>query len=70
MQPHRVETGLSNGTMTAITGGDVVEGAEVVTSTADATQHASSSPTTSPLIPFNGRRGAGGFRQGGGGGGR
>jgi HlyD family secretion protein len=68
MQPHRIETGVSNGTMTAVTGGDLVEGAEVVTSTADATQRASSSPTTSPLLPA--RRGGGGFRQGGGGGGR
>jgi HlyD family secretion protein len=70
MQAHRIETGLSNGTMTAVTSGDLTEGAEVVTSTADATQRASASPTTSPLIPFSGRRGAGGSRQGGGGGGR
>jgi HlyD family secretion protein len=69
MQPHRVETGLSNGTMTAITSGDVAEGAEVVTSTADATQRAAA-PAGSPLIPTFGRRGAGGSRQGGGGGGR
>ena len=69
MQPHRVETGLSNGTMTAITSGDVAEGAEVVTGTADATQRAAA-PASSPLIPTFGRRGAGGSRQGGGGAGR
>ena len=68
MQPHRIETGVSNGTMTAVTGGDLTEGTEVVTSTADPTQRASSAPTTSPLLPA--RRGGGGFRQGGGGGGR
>ena len=66
MEPHRIETGVSNGTMTAVTGGDLIEGAEVVTSTSDATQRAAGSPTTSPLLPA--RRG-GGFRQGGGGGG-
>jgi len=72
MQPHRVEAGLSNGTMTAITGGDLTEGAEVVTSSGDATQRASAAPTTSPLLPFGGRRGggAGGARTGAGGGGR
>jgi len=51
--------GLSNGTMTAVTGGDLTEGAEVVTATADATQRASGS-TTSPLLPAFGRRGGGG----------
>jgi HlyD family secretion protein len=72
MQPVRVEAGLSNGTMTAITSGDLTEGAEVVTSTADATQGASSAASTSPLLPFNGRRGgaAGGARAGAAGGGR
>src|SRR5204863_5793879 len=44
MQPHRIETGLSNGTVTAVTGGDLAEGAEVVVSTPDATQRASGSP--------------------------
>jgi HlyD family secretion protein len=56
MQPHRVDAGLSNGTMTAITGSGVAEGAEVVTSAADSTQQASA-PTTSPLLPA--RRGGG-----------
>jgi HlyD family secretion protein len=69
MQPRRVETGLSNGTMTAVTSGDLTEGAEVVTSTADAAQRAAA-PASSPLIPTFGRRGAGGGRQGGSGGGR
>jgi len=71
MQPSRVELGLSNGTMTAITGGELTEGAEVVTGTADATQRAAATPATSPLLPFNGRRGgAGGSRAGAAGGGR
>ena len=72
IQPHRVEAGLSNGTMTAIIGGDLVEGAEVVTSSGDATQRASAAPATSPLLPFGGRRGGGGggTRSGAGGGGR
>jgi len=70
IQPHRVEAGLSNGTMTAITGGDLAEGAEVVTSSGDAAQRASASPTTSPLLPFGGRRGAGAGGRPGAGGGR
>jgi HlyD family secretion protein len=67
MQPRRVETGLSDGTMIAITGGDLAEGAEVVTRAADTTQSAAASPASSPLLPFGGRRpgragGAGGAR--------
>jgi HlyD family secretion protein len=56
MQPHRVDPGLSNGTMTAIASSGVAEGAEVVTGTADSTQQAAA-PTTSPLLPA--RRGGG-----------
>jgi HlyD family secretion protein len=56
MQPVRVEPGLSNGTMTAVTGGDLTEGAEVVTGTSNSTQRAAA-PTTSPLLPT--RRGGG-----------
>jgi HlyD family secretion protein len=67
MQPRRVEVGLSNGATTAITGGDLREGADVVTGTADAGQRASSPSTTSPLLPFGNRRGAGGGRPGSGG---
>ena len=55
MQPRRVDPGLSNGTMTAITS-DLSEGAEVVTGMADGTQRASAA-TTSPLLPA--RRGGG-----------
>jgi HlyD family secretion protein len=68
IQPHRVEIGLSNGTMTAITGGDLTEGAEVVTSAGDTKQSVSAAPTTSPLLPFGGRRSGGGGRPGAGGG--
>jgi HlyD family secretion protein len=56
MQPHPVDPGLSNGTMTAVASSDLSEGAEVVTGTADSTQRAAA-PTTSPLLPA--RRGAG-----------
>jgi HlyD family secretion protein len=69
MQPRRVEVGLSNGTMTAITGGDLREGADVVTGTADGGQRASST-STSPLLPFGNRRGAGGGGRTGSGGAR
>ena len=67
IQPHRVEIGLTNGTMTAITGGDLTEGAEVVTSVGTAAQSASASRATSPLLPFGAR---GGGRRAGAGGGR
>ena len=56
MQPRRVDPGLSNGTMTAITSSDLSEGTEVVTGMADGTQRASAA-TTSPLRPA--RRGGG-----------
>jgi len=69
LQPRRVETGLSDGTMTAITDGDLAEGAMVVTGTGDTTPRAPASTTTSPLLPFGGRRG-GGRAPGGAGGAR
>jgi HlyD family secretion protein len=62
MQPHHVDTGLSNGTMTAVTSSDLSEGAEVVTGTSDSTQRAAA-PTTSPLLPA--RRGGGAGARGG-----
>jgi HlyD family secretion protein len=68
LQPRRVETGLSDGTMTAITGGDLAEGAVVVTGTGDTTPRAAASTTTSPLLPFGGR--GGGRAPGGAGGAR
>jgi HlyD family secretion protein len=68
MQPHRVEIGLSNGTMTAVIGGDLTEGAEVVTSAGDTKQSAAAAPATSPLLPFGGRRSGSGGRPGAGGG--
>jgi HlyD family secretion protein len=64
MQAHRVEVGLSDGTMTAIASPDLAEGAEVVTSTADTTQR-SAATTTSPLLPFGTRRGGAGAGAGG-----
>jgi HlyD family secretion protein len=68
MQAQRVETGLSDSTMTAIVGGGLTEGSEVVTGTAGATQQAATA-TTSPLLPAR-RGGPGGTRAGAGGGGR
>ena len=58
--------------MTAIVGGELREGADVVTGSAGAdAQRASASPATSPLLPFGGRRGgAAGARSGAAGGGR
>jgi HlyD family secretion protein len=70
MQPVRVEAGLSDGTMTAITGGALVEGADVVTGMAGATPRASATAATSPLLPLNGRRGAGAGARGAAGAGR
>jgi HlyD family secretion protein len=68
MQAQRVETGLSDSTMTAIVGGGLTEGSEVVTGTAGATQQTATA-TTSPLLPAR-RGGPGGTRAGAGGGGR
>ena len=65
MQPHRVDAGLSNGTLTAVTSSNLSEGAEVVTGTSDGTQRAAA-PTTSPLLPTRRGGAAGGTRTGGG----
>ena len=68
IQAQRVETGLSDSTMTAILDGGLTEGSEVVTGTAGATQQAAAA-TTSPLLPAR-RGGPGGARAGTAGGGR
>jgi len=56
IQPVGVTAGLSDGATTAIIGGDLAENTEVVTGVAQA---ATASQATSPLLPFNGRRGGG-----------
>jgi HlyD family secretion protein len=58
MHRQPVETGLSDGTMTAVTSG-LTEGADVVTSLAGPTQTAQAA-TSSPLLPFGNRRGGAG----------
>jgi HlyD family secretion protein len=66
LQPVRVETGISNGTATAVSGDELREGMTIVTG-AVAADSAAPSAGTSPLIP---QRRGGGNRQGGGGAGR
>jgi HlyD family secretion protein len=61
LQPVRIETGITNGTATAIVGGQLQEGMPVVIGVAATNQAAGSASTTSPLIP----RRPGGNRQGG-----
>ena len=56
LQPVRVRTGVSDGTMTAVLDDALPEGAHVVTG--QRTQAAAASTTSSPLLPF-GRRGGG-----------
>jgi hypothetical protein len=56
----RVQTGLSNGTATAVIDGDLQEGTPVVTGLV-AASGTPASPARSPLIPQRGR----GNRQGG-----
>ena len=63
LQPVRVQTGISNGTATAVSGDELREGMTVVTGVVASNADAAPS-TTSPLMPQ--RRG--GARQGGGGG--
>ncbi len=57
-----VQTGISDGTLTAIVGGPLEEGAQVVTSVSNG--EAARTQTSSPLLPFGGRlpggRGGGG----------
>jgi HlyD family secretion protein len=52
-----VRVGTSDGARTAVEGRDLVEGDQVVTGVTDAP--AAAQPTTSPLLPFGGRRGGG-----------
>jgi len=65
LRPVRVQTGITDGTTTAITGGDLAENIQVVTGVAIQSASAAQ-PSTSPLLPFG--RGRGGNRGGGGGG--
>ena len=58
LEPVRIRTGVSDGAMTAVVEGDLKEGDQVVTGIAEqgtATARAS----TSPLLPFGGRRAGG-----------
>jgi HlyD family secretion protein len=58
LQPVPVQLGVSDGTTTAVVGGDLVEGARVVTGTAaPAAAAAPSASGTSPLVPQRPRRG-------------
>jgi HlyD family secretion protein len=57
-----VETGITDGRDTAIVGGDLQSGVPVVTGTASTAATPSTSPSSSPLLPFGGR---GGGRRGG-----
>jgi HlyD family secretion protein len=61
LQPVRIETGITNGTATAIVGGQLQEGIPVVIGVVAASQPADSASNASPLIP----RRPGGNRQGG-----
>ena len=64
LHPVRVETGVNDGTTTAIVGGELQEGARVVTGAAQATAATPSQPSSgSPLMPQRPRRsGSGGAR--------
>ena len=68
LHPVRVDTGISDGTTTAIVGGPLTEGATVVTGMAT-TGSGGGSTSGNPLLPFGGRGRFGGNnnRQGGGG---
>jgi len=57
-----VRTGITDGTTTAILGGDLEEGSYVVTGVTTAPL-AAAQTTASPLLPFGGRRPGGGARQ-------
>jgi len=56
LTPVRVQSGISDGATIAVTGGDIKEGAEVVTAMT-ATTTTTSSTTSSPLIPQRPNRG-------------
>ena len=64
-QPHpiAVQPGVSNGTVTAITGAALPEGAQVITGQTGGTTTARGS-SGSPLLPFGGRRGGGNANRG------
>jgi HlyD family secretion protein len=68
LRPVRVELGVNDGTATAIVGGDLEEGARVVTGAA-ATDTVAASPSTSgsPLVPQRPRRAGSQQRSGAGG---
>jgi HlyD family secretion protein len=53
LEPVRVHLGVTDGTTTAVLGGDLIEGAQVVTGTAAGTS--TTQTTRSPLLPFGGR---------------
>jgi len=55
----RVETGVDDGTTTAIVGGELAEGARVVTGAAQATAATAQPSSASPLMPQRPRGGAG-----------
>ena len=64
LHPVRVDAGITDGTMTAIAGGGLVERAQVVTGLASRPGSTSAAPAGSPLLPARGRgRAAGAGRQ-------
>ncbi len=56
LKPVPVQTGVSDGTTTAIVGGDLTENAEIVTGVANRTATSTTQTSGSPLLPFSGRR--------------
>jgi HlyD family secretion protein len=60
LQPVRVRAGLSDGTLVAILGGPLTEGAQVVTNALAAATTAAAPTTGSPLVPNMPRRPGGG----------
>ena len=62
LQPVRVRAGLSDGTLVAILGGPLTEGAQVVTNALSTSTTAAAPATGSPLVPNMPRRPGGGPR--------
>ncbi len=58
LEPVRIRTGVSDGAMTAVVDGDLKEGEQVVTGMAEQGT-ATAQASTSPLLPFGGRRAGG-----------
>ena len=58
LEPVRIRTGVSDGAMTAVVEGDLKEGDQVVTGIAEQGT-ATAQASTSPLLPFGGRRAGG-----------